>query len=79
MTKHPKKIPPQDAKQPARPEPRINLSMTSDRPCMAESGLMIHIGTTVTYVCHCSGQAVRVKMEDGSEEVVHPHCFPELR
>jgi hypothetical protein len=40
---------------------------------------MVHPGTKVTYLGHLPGQAVKVRMEDGSEEVVHPHCFPELR
>ena len=72
MTKHP-------------PEGRIphpkaaDLTMTSDRPCISERGVMVHAGVKVTYLGHIAARAVKVRMEDGSEEVVHPHCFPELR
>ena len=55
------------------------LSMVSDRPCISDRGMMVNVGTKVTYLGHLPGQAVKVRMEDGSEEVVHPHCFPELR
>ncbi len=77
MTKHPEKTPPQDGR--TRSVNTIDLSMTSDRPCISERGMMISVGTKVTYLGHLPGQAVKVRMEDGSEEVVHPHCFPELR
>jgi hypothetical protein len=53
--------------------------MTSDRPCISVRGLMVHAGVKVTYLCHIAGLAVKVRMEDGSEEILHPHCFPELR
>jgi hypothetical protein len=43
----------------------MNLSMTT--------------GTTVEYRGHVPGGMVRVRLPDGSEEVMHPHCFPELR
>jgi hypothetical protein len=75
MTRHPKKLPAVDAK----PPPSVILSMTCDRPCMTERGLLVQPGTKVTYLGHLGGQAIEVRMEDGSEEVVHPHCFPELR
>ena len=75
MTKHPKRLPPEYDEKPVR----IVLSMTCDRLCRADSGTMVHPGTKVTYLGHLPGQAVKVRMEDGSEEVVHPHCFPELR
>lgn len=61
------------------PPVTIDLSMTSDRPCVSERGVMVHVGTKVTYVAHVGGQAVKCRMEDGSEEILHPHCFPELR
>jgi len=57
----------------------LDLSMTSDRPCISERGLMVHAGVKVTYLGHLAAQAVRVRMEDGSEEILHPRCFPELR
>ena len=56
-----------------------DLTMTSDRPCVSERGMMVHAGTKVTYVGHMGGQAVKCRMEDGTEEILHPHCFPELR
>jgi hypothetical protein len=40
---------------------------------------MVHAGVKVTYLGQIAARAVRVVMEDGSEEIVHPHCFPELR
>lgn len=61
------------------PGAQSHLSMTSDRPCISDRGMMVNVGTKVTYLGHLPGQAVKVRMEDGSEEVVHPHCFPELR
>lgn len=86
MTKHPEKTPPQDGRTRSvdlalamNRHNTIDLSMTSDRPCISERGMMINVGTKVTYLGHLPGQAVKVRMEDGSEEVVHPHCFPELR
>jgi hypothetical protein len=92
VTKHPEKTPPEgEVPQPkvrklvrpiivpVRRNFSADLSMTSDRPCISDSGAMVHAGTKVTYLGHLPGQAVKVRMEDGSEEVVHPHCFPELR
>lgn len=87
VDKHPKRLSPADVEiritnaQLSAPATTVSLSlsMTSDRPCMTDSGLLIQPGTKVTYMGHLPGQAVKVRMEDGSEEVVHPHCFPELR
>jgi len=61
------------------PNRHLDLSMTSDRPCISERGLMVHAGVKVTYLGHIAAKAVMVRMEDGSEEILHPHCFPELR
>lgn len=61
------------------PVAHVDLSMTSDRPCISERGMMVHAGTKVTYLGHVGSRAVKCKMEDGSEEILHPHCFPELR
>lgn len=55
------------------------LKMTSDREGITESGRKIQIGTTVTYICHVVGGMVRVCLEDGTEEIMHPNCFKELR
>jgi hypothetical protein len=64
---------------PVRPNFLVDLTMTSDRPCISERGFMVHAGVKVIYLGHIGTRAVRVRMEDGSEEIVHPHCFPELR
>lgn len=56
----------------------INLNMTSDRDAQSESGRVIKAGTTVEYVCHVV-RAVRVRLSDGSEEIVNPNVFPQLR
>lgn len=56
-----------------------NLTMTSDRPCISERGTMVHAGTKVTYAGHIARGAVKCTMEDGSEEILNPNCFPELR
>lgn len=90
MTKHPEKMPPQDGRTPSiktrcdlalamNRHNTIDLCMVSDRPCISDRGMMVNVGTKVTYLGHLPGHAVKVRMEDGSEEVVHPHCFPELR
>jgi hypothetical protein len=56
----------------------INLDMTSDRDAQSEGGRLIKAGTTVEYVCHVV-RAVRVRLVDGSEEIVDPNVFPQLR
>jgi hypothetical protein len=55
------------------------LQMTSDHDSTTESGKPVPAGTTVEYLGHLPGAAVKVRMPDGSEEVMHPNCFPELR
>jgi hypothetical protein len=56
----------------------IDLSMTSDREAVADSGKMIPAGTRVEYVCHV-GWPIKVRLADGSEEIVNPHVFPTMR
>lgn len=86
MTKNPEDVPQPKVRKlvrpivvPVRRNFSADLTMTSDRPCISDRGMMVNVGTKVTYLGHLPGQAVKVRMEDGSEEVVHPHCFPELR
>lgn len=55
------------------------MEMTSDHKGVTESGKEVPVGTTVKYLGHLPGCAVSVKLPDGSEEVMHPHCFPDLR
>lgn len=55
------------------------LTMTSDREGQTESGKRVPIGTTVEYLGHLPGAAIKVRLPDGSKDVMHPHCFPELR
>lgn len=57
----------------------LNLNMTSDRDALSESDRMIKAGTTVEYVCHVAARAVRVRLPDGSEEIVNPNAFSQLR
>lgn len=61
----------------------INLSMTTDRPGIAEmmDGMherTVEPGTTVEYVCH-KGWSVLVRFDDGTEGLMNPNCFSQLR
>lgn len=44
-----------------------------------EGGKSVPVGTEVEYLGHVPGGMVRVRRDDGSEEIMHPHCFAELR
>lgn len=55
------------------------MKMTSDKPGDTESGKHVPAGTTVEYLGHLPGYAIKVRLPDGSEEIMHPHCFAELR
>lgn len=57
----------------------IDLRMTSDRDAEAECGRFVPAGTRVEYCAHLGRGMVRVRLEDGTEVVVHPHCFEQLR
>lgn len=57
----------------------IDLSMTTDRLGYTESGMLVPIGTKVTYCGHVPGGMVRVELADGTKHVMHPHCFETLR
>ncbi len=58
---------------------KIDMMMTSDHPGVAESGRPLPVGTTVEYMAHLGWGAVRVRMSDGTIEVVSPRCFAQLR
>jgi hypothetical protein len=64
-----------------RPMTSIDLSMTADRDCADEDGhsLLIKAGDLVEYRGHVVGGMVRVRHTDGTEVIVHPHCFAQLR
>lgn len=57
----------------------INLEMTSDRDGETESGRTVPAGTKVQYVAHVLGGCVRVRLPDGTTEVMNPNCFQHLR
>lgn len=57
----------------------VDMSMASDRDGQTESGKTIPAGTKVEYVAHVYGGAVKVKLPDGSVEVMSPNCFAQLR
>lgn len=56
-----------------------DLGMTSDRRGYTETGRCVEIGTTVEYCGHVVGGMIRVRFADGTEDVMHPHCFEQLR
>lgn len=39
----------------------------------------VEVGTEVEYRGHVMGGMVRVRFDDGSTAIMHPHCFEELR
>ena len=55
------------------------LDLTSDHNGKTESGKIIPTGTTVEYCGHVPGGAIKVKLSDGSEEIMSANCFSELR
>lgn len=59
--------------------PLIDFPMTCDRPCMTQRGLLIEPGTEVAYLERSSTHAVKVRMADGSHEVVRLDCFQQGR
>lgn len=56
-----------------------DLRMTSDRNGETTDGLMIKSGSVVEYLGHVIGGMIRVRLEDESEAIMHPHCFEQLR
>jgi hypothetical protein len=62
-----------------RPSKPLDLSLTSDRDGRTERGALIKSGTTVEYCGHVVGGMVRVRFDDGTEDIMHPHCFSQLR
>jgi hypothetical protein len=59
--------------------PCIDTTMTCESVCMTQRGLLVAVGTKVTFIERIARQATKVRMEDGSEEIVNPTCFTELR
>jgi hypothetical protein len=59
--------------------PGMETYMTSDRSGATERGKYVPAGTKVEYLGHLPGAAIRVRMADGSVEIMHPACFKELR
>jgi hypothetical protein len=57
----------------------VDLKMTSDREGVTESGKSVPTGTDVEYIAHVYGGMVKVKLPDGSIDVMHPYCFAQLR
>ncbi len=60
-------------------DPGMSMHMTSDRSGETELGRPFIAGTTVEYIGHLPGCAIRVRLADGSVQVVSPLCFKELR
>lgn len=44
-----------------------------------DTGRKVEVGTEVEYRGHVRGGMVRVRFDDGSTAIMHPHCFEELR
>jgi hypothetical protein len=62
----------------------IDLSMTSDRDGLTDTGERVPAGTTVLYEGHVPAGMVRIRLPNGSGSwerlaVMHPQCFPQLR
>lgn len=55
------------------------LEMTSDRHGQTEAGKEIPVGTIAKCCGHLPGCAVRIRLQDGTEHIVHPGIFPQLR
>lgn len=55
------------------------MEMTTDRLGVTEAGVTIPIGTKCIYEGHVPGGMVRVRLPDGSSDVVRPHIFSTLR
>lgn len=58
---------------------QINMKMKSDQSGITEGGREVPVGTEVEYVCHEGWGVVRVRFEDGTEDVMSPWCFAQLR
>lgn len=55
------------------------MNLTTDKAGVTESGKEIPIGTKCRYLGHVAGGAVKVRMPDGSEEIVNPRIFKVFR
>lgn len=55
------------------------MEITTDRAGISEDGIEIPTGTKCEYLCHVPGGMVKVRLENGDEEIVHPHIYKELR
>lgn len=58
---------------------KFEMKMTSDKDGVTETGRRVEVGTEVEYLCHVVGGMVRVRLPDGTEDVMHPRCFKVLR
>lgn len=56
-----------------------HMEMIADREGVTESRKPVPIGTRCTYEGHVSGGMVRVRLPDGTSDIVHPHIFACLR
>lgn len=63
------------------PRPAVDLNMTADRDGVDVDGhsLLVKAGDTVEYRGHVVGGMIRVSHADGTEVIVHPYCFAQLR
>lgn len=59
--------------------PNLCPPMTTDRLGVTDGGRRVELGTTVGYRGHVVGGMVRVRFADGTEDIMHPHCFKSLR
>ena len=58
--------------------PYLALHVTND--CLDDDGkVIVQAGSTVKYVAHVPLGMVRVRCEDGREEIIHPHATREFR
>ena len=50
----------------------VDMSLISDRDGVTESGKRVPAGTKVEYLGHVFARSVKVKLENGSEEIMNP-------
>jgi hypothetical protein len=60
-------------------KPLIDFPMTCDRTCMTVRGVLLQPGTEVHWLERVVAHKVRVRMPDGTEEIVHERCFRQTR
>jgi len=58
---------------------QFTYPITSDFQGITDTEKVIPEGTTVGYLGHLPGLAIKVQLSDGTEEVMNPMCFRTFR